>query len=94
MKSIWTAEAMRDREVIFEYVARDNPMAAIKLDECFGEAVALLATHPHLGKEGLVSGTREFIPHESYRLIYEVDADTLWILAVVHTARCWPPVRG
>jgi len=91
MKAIWTAQAIRDREVIFEHVARDNPLAAIRLDERLGEAVTLLATHPLLGKEGMVNGTREFIPHESYRLIYEVDADTLWILALVHTARRWPP---
>lgn len=91
MKAIWTAQAIRDREVIFEHVSRDNPLAAFRLDERLDDAVALLATHPLPGKEGMVSGTREFIPHESYRLIYEVDADILWILAIVHTARRWPP---
>jgi plasmid stabilization system protein ParE len=35
-------------------------------------------------------GTRELIPHESYRLVYEVEGDTVWILALVHTARMWP----
>jgi len=27
-----------------------------------------------------VTGTRELTPHRSYRLIYEVEDDTVWIL--------------
>jgi plasmid stabilization system protein ParE len=47
-----------------------------------------------MGRPGQIPGTRELIPHESYRLIYEVKADTVWILALVHTARMWPPARS
>jgi plasmid stabilization system protein ParE len=61
------------------------------MDELFAEAVGRLATHPHFGKAGLISGTRELIPHESYRLVYEVQDNTVWILALVHTAQMWPP---
>jgi plasmid stabilization system protein ParE len=32
--------------------------------------------------------------HESYRLVYAVQADTVWSLALVHTARLWPPTRS
>ena len=31
--------------------------------------------------------------HESYRLVYEIEQETVWILALVHTAKQWPPVR-
>jgi hypothetical protein len=31
---------------------------------------------------------------EVYRLVYEINDETAWILALVHTARQWPPVRG
>jgi len=43
----------------------------------------------------VIPGTCVLIPHENYRLVYEVsEADhTVWILALVHTARQWPPVR-
>jgi len=46
-----------------------------------------------MGKVGTVPGTREWIAHASYRLVYEVDEDhgAVWILALVHTARQWPP---
>ncbi|WP_420856699.1 type II toxin-antitoxin system RelE/ParE family toxin [Variovorax beijingensis] len=49
---------------------------------------------PLLGRAGQIPGTRELIPHESYRLVYEVRADTIWILTLVHTARQWPPTRS
>ncbi len=51
-----------------------------------------LAEFPRSGVDGLVAGTRKLIPHSSYRLVYEVRAQTVWILALVHTARQWPPV--
>ena len=38
------------------------------------------------------AGTRELVAHESYRLVYEIDGSTVWVLALVHTARRWPPV--
>jgi addiction module RelE/StbE family toxin len=63
------------------------------MDTIFSETAAKLADHPLLGKPGQVPGTRELIPHESYRLVYEVEGDTVWVLALVHTARLWPPVH-
>jgi plasmid stabilization system protein ParE len=47
-----------------------------------------------MGRPGQIPGTRELIPHESYRVIYEVKVDTVWTLALVHTARMWPPARS
>ncbi|MFD2580821.1 type II toxin-antitoxin system RelE/ParE family toxin [Novosphingobium colocasiae] len=46
-----------------------------------------------LGHAGIVAGTRELTPHRSYRIIYEVLDDTVWILVVIHTARQWPPLQ-
>ena len=90
MRLAFTPLAEQDLEAIADYIAADNPLAAIQMDECFEAAAARLADHPHLGKVGQIAGTRELIPHESYRLVYEVQVDTVWILAVVHTARMWP----
>ena len=52
------------------------------------------ATYPKLGRPGKILGTRELIPHESYRLVYEISEGTVWILALVHTARQWPLIVG
>lgn len=91
MKVFWVSAAEKDRADIFDYIAETNPLAAVEIDERFSDAAARLATHPELGKRGLIAGTRELIPHESYRLVYEVQHDIVLILALVHTARQWPP---
>lgn len=94
MRVLWTLSAEQDRADIVDFIANDNPLAAIRMDELFSAAVGRLAEHPLLGRSGQILGTRELIPHESYRLVYEVQADTVWILTLVHTARLWPPTRS
>jgi addiction module RelE/StbE family toxin len=90
---VWTPEAEQDRSDIWDYIAADNPDAAVRIDELFSDAADRLATHPKMGSTGKIPGTRELIPHESYRLVYEIDAGTVWVLALVHTTRQWPPVE-
>lgn len=94
MRVLWTLSADQDRADIVDFIAQDNPLAAIRMDKIFSAAVGRLAEHPLLGRAGQIPGTRELIPHESYRLVYEVRADTVWILTLVHTARLWPPARS
>ena len=95
MKVRWTSQAELDRVDILAYLSDDNVRAAIAMDELFGSAAARLADFPLLGKPGQIAGTRELIAHENYRLIYEVVEadDTVWVLALIHTARRWPPAR-
>lgn len=93
MRVVWTPEAQQDRIDVWDYIAADDPLAAARMDEIFSDAAARLAEHPMLGRSGKIPGTRELIPHESYRLVYEIDGETVWILTLVHTARRWPPVR-
>lgn len=93
MKVFWSSLAERDRAEVVDVIGLDNRLAAIRMDELFAVAAGRLAEHPLLGYEGMVPGTRELIPHESYRLVYEVNGDAVWILALVHTARAWPARR-
>ena len=93
MKVIWTPQALQDRTDIWDYIALDNPKAAAHLDELFSQAAARLGDHPQLGRTGTIQGTRELIPHKNYRLVYEISAESVWLLALVHTARRWPKIR-
>lgn len=92
MRVVWTPEAEQDRDDIWEAIATDNPLAAARMDQLFTEAAAKLAEFPMLGHAGKILGARELIPHASYRLVYEIaiDENTVWVLALVHTARQWP----
>jgi len=89
----WAPAARRDRAQIFDYIESYNPRAALRMDELIAAAVAQLKDFPLLGRPGAISGTREVIPHESYRIVYEVDETTVSILTIVHTARAWPPTQ-
>lgn len=95
MKVRWVEAAKQDRADIVDYIGVENPRAGLKMEQLFSRAAARLADFPMLGRPGKIPGTRELIPHESYRLVYEVDeaAGTVWVLALVHTARQWPPVH-
>lgn len=95
MKVRWSDAARQDRLAIFEFICNEAPMAAVALDQRFSDAAATLVQFPMMGRAGIVPGTRELIPHENYRLVYDVDMDaqTIWILALVHVARLWPPAE-
>lgn len=94
MKILWTPEAEQDRAAIWDYLEARNPDAAVRMDQLFSDAVAPLANFPLLGHVGEIVGTRELSPHRSYRIVYEVLDETVWILVLIHTARQWPPVVG
>lgn len=93
MRVVWTPEAQEDRASIWDTIAPDNPRAAARMDALFSAAAARLANLPKMGPSGKIPGTRELIPHENYRLVYEIEGETVWVLALVHTRQQWPPLR-
>lgn len=94
MNVIWTLEAQRDREDIFEFNAAGDPSDAVCIDERFSAAARRLGYQPLKGRAGRVVATREYLAHEHYRLVYETRDGSLWILALVHVTRHWPALRG
>lgn len=94
MRVFWAPAAEQDRADIINLISQDNPLAAIPIDELFAAAACRLADHPLLGRTGQIPGTRELIPYESYRMVYEVQGGAAWILASVQKARMWPPRRS
>lgn len=93
MKVQWAPQAIQDRIEIMDYLAVESPGAAAQMDLLFSEATEKLAAHPAMGRLGIIPGTRELIPHASYRIVYELYKGKVWILALVHTARQWPPLH-
>jgi toxin ParE1/3/4 len=91
---IWLPQSEQDRRDIGTYIAADNPAAARSMDELFDRAAHSLELFPDRGRRGVITGTREIFPHHHYRMIYEIDGEDVYILAVVHTSRQWPPLDG
>lgn len=62
----------------------------MRVDLDIEQAIDGLANHPELGRPGLIPGTRELFPIHNYRIVYEINGQDIWILAIVHTSRSWP----
>ena len=93
MELLWTPEAVRDREDIYDYIEEDNPLAALALDDLIAERTAVLRDFPKMGRDGRVPDTFELVVHSSYLVVYEIAETQVRILNVVHTARQWPPLQ-
>ena len=91
MKLRWTPLAAGQLASAYDYVARDNPRAADETIERILSAVEVLERHPHIGRKGRVSRTRELVVTGTPFLVaYRVTTDQIEILAVLHGARRWP----
>ena len=90
MRLVWTRLANADRQKIREYIAQDNPAAALALDELFSEKTKRLVDHPNLGRPGRVAGTRELVAHQNYILVYDTVGDQVRLLRVLHASRQYP----
>ena len=95
MKLVWTRPSLDDRRAIRNYIAADNPKAAIELDLAISVKAARLLDHQGLGRQGCGTGTRELVIHPNYILIYDIDigAALVRMLRVLHATQMWPPNR-
>lgn len=94
MKIVWRPMAEADRENIFDYIAQDNPLAALELDEEFKARAESAARNPKLYKAGRVRGTHEIVVRPNYVMVYHIEdeSNTVVVLRVLHSAQQWPPV--
>lgn len=86
---IWSSESLDDIEAIAEFIARDSPHHAQRVVEALFELSDAIATHPLAGRvvpELHDRAVRERFLY-SYRVIYEVRAERVEILAVLHGRR-------
>jgi toxin ParE1/3/4 len=94
LKTNWSAQADRDADEIWTFIAVDNVDAADRVIARFHAAVLALSEQPKMGHRGRIKGTREFaVSGTPYILIYEIGADIIQVRRVIHGARDWPPRR-
>jgi addiction module RelE/StbE family toxin len=84
----WLKIAIRNLDAAMEYIARDDPDAAVQMYAHIRERVATLAKHPEIGRPGRVFGTRELVM-EGYPYVvpYRVQGNEVQILRVFHTSQ-------
>ncbi len=93
MITLWSERASEDARRIYAYIAARNPPAALKMIKQFRKDVRLLGAHPQLAREGLLDGTREWVAHPNYVMIYRVEEEEVLMLRLWHAARDQPRRR-
>ena len=90
MKIVWLPQAQITRFAQLDYIAQDNPLAAIAQDEEIERQVDVLINHPELGRLGRVLGTRELvISYTSFIVVYRISGQRIEILRVLHSSQLW-----
>ena len=93
MQVKWLAKALVNLTDEADYIAKESPANAKAFFTHILASVEQLKEHPHphLGRAGRVSGTRELvITHYPYIVPYRIKNGCVEILRVFHTARAWP----
>jgi len=89
---LWSLDAEADLDSITDYIAEDNPQAAVTIRDEIERRLAMLGLRPRLGRRGRVRGTREMVlAGTPYIAVYRVVDDDVLVLRVLHGARRWPP---
>ncbi|SMO65386.1 type II toxin-antitoxin system RelE/ParE family toxin [Gracilimonas mengyeensis] len=87
MKIIWSPTARNKTKEILEYIAEDNPGAALALIDLIEEKVENLTKNPESGRVFPPTNNdkiREIVVHENYGVIYEINPEIIEILTVRH----------
>ncbi len=86
---IWTARCLDDLERLIQFIEHDAPVAACRFAERIIDRVEMLQINPRLGGFLSEDDTRKYreLIKGSYRIIYRIEGDTVYLVAVHHAAR-------
>jgi plasmid stabilization system protein ParE len=86
---IWSTPARDDLKAIHDYIARDSKRYAIRVTQDIRDKVKTLIEFPDLGKCVAEIGEEHVreIHMYSYRILYEVTPDIIYIHGVIHKRR-------
>ena len=89
----WLHKAISTRDAQLDFIAENNPIAAIEYGDSLAQQVNQLSVYPELGRAGRKQGTRELvISGTSFVVIYRVKLKEkrVEILRVLHSSQKWP----
>ncbi len=90
MKVLRKPQYWESLQAIEEFIAHDNPIAAIDLWLSIDDQVSKLADPNFPRRRGRVPGTLELVAHPNYVVVLEQTLDTVTVLEVLHAAMKYP----
>jgi toxin ParE1/3/4 len=95
MQLVWMARARRERHNAIEYIAQDNPRAALGQLDRIEHQTDLLIEQPEMGRPGRKQGTRELvISRTPFIVVYRIKGQRIELLRLLHGAQQWPPATS
>ena len=92
MKVVWRTPASLDLISLAENHAAYGARFANNILDRIEAQVALLEQFPFAGRPGQISGTKERpVPGTPYVIHYQIEAEEISILNILHGARKFPP---
>ena len=90
VKIKWTKGAQNNLNQIEEYIAVDNPKAAVDTVIKIIKIVGMLSDNPAMGRTGRIFGTRELIISGTPFIVpYRIKSEQIEILRVLHGSKKW-----
>ena len=86
----WESEARRQLDETVYYIGQRDGAAAARLEEALGRSAERLTLTPFIGRPGRIAGTREWIVHPNYLLIYRISETTIDVIRVLHARQRYP----
>ncbi len=91
MKLKWTKRALQQLDKAIDYIAEDNPLAALAMAQRIYKATDILKQQPDIGRDGRVKHTKEWvIKKTAYLLAYSIENNTIYLLSLIHSKQHWP----
>lgn len=88
---VWLKRAIGDRDAQLDYIAQDNPLAAVTQGDRVEEQLDLLLQHPQMGRPGRKQGTRELvISRTPFIVVYRIKGKRIELLRLLHGSQQWP----
>ncbi|WP_138512454.1 type II toxin-antitoxin system RelE/ParE family toxin [Rhodoferax bucti] len=90
LRVIKTDQFLADLEDVVMFIAQDNVLAAMDLEQHVHSQVDSLADPNFPRRPGRVAGTLELVAHSNYIVLLQQTDTTVTALAVMHVARQYP----
>ena len=90
LEVIWRPSGRRQLDGLIQYIRDRDIAAAERMEAAFRGSIDRLRIMPYLGRPGRVVGTREWVVHPNYLLIYRIENETLVVLRALHARQRYP----
>ena len=96
LKIAWLPRALKDRDAQIDYIANENPRAALDQGDRIERQIDMLGDFPEAGRPGRKRGTRELVIRRTpFIVVYRIRPKVRRVenLRVLHGAQRWPPLE-